>query len=131
MHFGVPVPKMICRHSPGDRSCTTQYPPPPEPVLTPDVSKFEIIEAEQVGPHLVLKVKYPNCARCAFEGTKILIYEHCTAMHALKWRRIDPHFRNTQGKQVPASEAPCPLARFPASDAGWADALHYAKLRQG
>ena len=93
---------------------------------TPDADHYEIVEAEPVGPHLVMKVLYPNCTRCAFEGTKVLVFLKTTTLDALKWKRLDPHFRiDTR----PARQAPSPAARFPATDEGWKDALAYAKTK--
>ena len=91
---------------------------------TPDASKFEIEDVEQVGAHIVLKAKYPNCAKCQYEGNKVMVFLNCTLKDVLKWRMIDPHFRSS--KVVP-KEAPSPAARFPASPDGWVDALTYAK----
>jgi len=117
---------MTCRHAPGDRSCTNQFPPPPEPPPpTPDASQYEILDAAQVDRHLVLKVKYPNCARCAYEGVKVLVFYGMTPLDALIWKRINPHFRDPQIKPM-RGEAPSPFARFPGSDNGWEEALWYA-----
>ena len=79
-----------------------------------------------MGAHLVMKVKYPNCALCAYEGQKVMVFLNVTEAQVLKWRRIDPHFRAT--KALP-QEAPSPAARFPASQEGWRDALDYAAKR--
>lgn len=131
MHFGIPAPKMICRHGPGDRDCSkygggSSYTPAP---TTPDASKYDVVDAQQVGPHLVMKVQYPNCYRCAFEGVKVLVFANTNAMQALKWKRIDPHFRDPKIKST-ATDAPSPIARFPASEEGWADALDYAEKKR-
>lgn len=77
-----------------------------------------------------MKVQYPNCRRCAYEGVKVLVFANTTAMDALKWKRIDPHFRDPKLKGL-NTEAPSPLARFPASAEGWADALAYAQGKTG
>jgi hypothetical protein len=92
--------------------------------LTPDAHNFEIMDAKAEGSHLVVKVKYPSCRNCSYEGTKIMVFLNTTAIDALKWRKLDPHFRN---KPVDKDVAPSPAARFPASPEGWADALTYAK----
>lgn len=34
----------------------------------------------------------PSCARCAYEGNKVLVYLNTSAITALKWNIIDPHF---------------------------------------
>lgn len=64
---------------------------------TPDPDHFEIDEIEETNGHLVLKIKYPNLARCAdcsFEGAKVMVILNCTVKQAIKWRHIDPHFKD-------------------------------------
>jgi hypothetical protein len=95
---------------------------------TPDKTSYAILEAEVIESHLILKVRYPNCAKCAFEGLKILVFLNKTPLDALRWKVIDPHFR-VRVENQPATEAPSPDARFPATDAGWADALQYAQTK--
>lgn len=97
---------------------------------TPDAEKFEIEEVERVGEHLVLKVRYPNCRKCAYEGNKVMVFLGVSEGQALKWKKIDPHFRDPS-RPVSAREAPAPAARFPASKEGWADALVYARGKVG
>lgn len=126
---------MTCRHSKGDPNCSSSgssgydysggyswsksaY------VDTPDAANYEVEDVAQVGKHLVLKVKYPNCSKCAYEGNKVLVFLNIPIKDALLWRKIDPHFRAT--KSILKSEAPSPAARFPASPEGWSDALDYA-----
>lgn len=82
----------------------------------------------RVGRHLVMKVKYPNCSSCAFEGTKILVFLNISELEALKWRKIDPHFRDPRRKST--TEAPSPAARFPGTPEGWADAVAYANSKE-
>ncbi len=121
---------MTCRHGAGDINCSNhpaneaarqrQY----RAETTPDPDNYEILETETVGQHLVLKVRYPNCTRCAFEGTKVMVFLNVPIKDALKWKRIDPHFRaptNPGGR-----EAPSPAARFPGTPDGWSDAMAYA-----
>ena len=96
-----------------------------EPPETPDSHNYEILEHSQVSQHLVLKVQYPNCAKCSYEGTKILVYEGVSVGDALLWRVIDPHFQDAK-KARSKKEAPGPSARFPGSETGWNDALAYA-----
>lgn len=50
---------------------------------TPDAERFEIEDVVAVGSHLVLKVKYPNCERCSYEGTKIMVFLNCSTIDAL------------------------------------------------
>lgn len=89
----------------------------------PDAENFDIVRAEQIGAHLVLKVQYPSCAECAYEGNKVMVFLGWDMADALRWKRIDPHFR-PQGER-PTREAPSPDARFPATDTGWQDAVDY------
>jgi hypothetical protein len=131
---------MTCRHRKGDPSCSSH----PDNVrahyreeqaraaaalpATPDSEKYSIEDVARFGPHLVLRVRYPNCARCSYEGVKVLVYLNVTEIQVLRWRKIDPHFRD---KPVSANEAPGPAARFPASKEGWADACAYARSKAG
>lgn len=99
---------------------------------SPDSTKYSIERAEEVGPHLILEVLYPNCAKCAFEG-KVMVFLHTSTIDALIWKRIDPHFRAplVAGASTVSSkskkEAPSPSARFPANTQGWSDAVEYAR----
>ena len=38
-----------------------------------DAGKAEILDMYRGGPHVVLKVQYPNCKKCSYEGVKILV----------------------------------------------------------
>lgn len=116
---------MTCRHNPGDITCTTQFPGGPLPP-TPDSKNFRIVDAEEVNNNLILKVQYPNCALCSFEGTKVMVYLGIGAIDALKWREINPHFRDAKLKP---NEGLSPDARFPATENGWEDARAYARNR--
>ena len=127
---------MTCRHKKGDPQCSSYGPvgwvaeaketiAKYEPSTTPDASNFEIEDVEQVGRHIVLKAKYPNCAKCAYEGNKVMVFLDCNLKDVLKWRTIDPHFRSTTSARS-AKTAPSPAARFPGSAEGWKDAIDYA-----
>jgi hypothetical protein len=136
---------MTCQHQPGDPACGSYARERAAQErhnaqvrenalrdalaqMTQDASRFEIVDAVSVGAHLVLKVKYPNCDKCAYEGHKVMVFLNTTAFDALKWRTIDPHFRAPDVKRLP-SEAPSPAARFPASSAGWTDACAWAERK--
>ena len=138
---------MTCRHASGDPACSStqdgwraaeierehaesrQREREKEQAIvyasTPDVDKYELVEVERVGPHLVMKVRYPNCKKCSYEGNKVMVFLNVSESAALRWRRMDPHFRDPALKREPHEAAP-PAARFPASAEGWADALVYA-----
>lgn len=104
---------------------------------TPDSKNFHIEEVEEVHAtelmrtvppvHLVIKVSYPNCAKCAFEGNKVLVFLNTKLKDAIKWKVLDPHFRDPT-KMVKKGEAPSPDARFPASETGWKNALAFARM---
>jgi len=121
---------MTCRHSAGDPNCSksSSYRAPYQEPKTPDKENYEILEVADVGGNLVLKVLYPNCSKCAYEGTKIMVFLGVTTLQALKWRIIDPHFGDPSTKLTP-KHAPFPSARFPATQEGWADALAYARTK--
>lgn len=95
--------------------------------LTPDNSRYEVLEATAVGNHLVMKVGYIGC-KCEYDGEKVLVFINVTPIEALKWKKIDPHFQNPGHSDDP-SVAPGPSARFPASVDGWQDALKYAEQK--
>lgn len=96
---------------------------------SPDATRFEIEDAREVGPNLVVKARFPNCADCAYEGIKVLVYLNTKPLDAMKWKKLDPHFRAKPKTGWPAKEAPSPDARFPASPEGWQDAVAYATSR--
>ena len=125
---------MTCHHKAGDPACSSHYLNHNNPAQvalrevearTPDAKKFEILDVAVRGPHLVVKVLYPNCAKCSYEGTKVMVFLNCSTLDAIKWRMIDPHFRPFDQSRNP-KESPGPDARFPASDVGWQDAIAYA-----
>ncbi len=122
---------MTCRHVGNDPDCSSnkskyEY---EEKMKKPDSEKYSIESAVEIGKNLVLKILYPNCASCAYEGNKILVYLNTNALAALKWRKVDPHFRDPGKGMWSKGEAPPPAARFPASTAGWDDALAYARSK--
>lgn len=133
---------MICRHSPGDPSCSSHPEHPDNPrnrqhttdaptvwsdSNSPKPEEFQVQRVEVVGPHMVLQVLYPSCARCAYEGRKVLVFLNTSTLAGMRWRKMDPHFADPKksARRGP-DEAPAPAARFPASEEGWQDALDYA-----
>ncbi len=99
---------------------------------TPNPDEYVVEHVQRIGAHLVLQVRYPNCRACAYEGLKTLVLLNVTEYTAMKWRRIDPHFRGPTkvGGHVP-TEAPSPAARFPGNPEGLADACAYARGKAG
>jgi hypothetical protein len=101
-------------------------PPPPAPAQAPklpnpDPYNYSVLEAEQVGQYLVLKVKYPDCTN--FEGTKVMVYRGVTPLDLLKQKFLDPHF--FESKKVAA-----PVARFVPTAEGWTMALRFARMME-
>lgn len=130
---------MTCRHKPGDPSCSKHPDHPDNPsnmrrreleARTPDKEQYEVVQFQRIGAHVVMKVRYPNCARCAYEGNKVMVYLNVTEADILRWRVMDPHFADPKVKRD-VREAPAPAARFPANDQGWQDALDYVALKPG
>ncbi len=93
---------------------------------TPDKERYEIVGFTRIGRHLVLKVLYPNCVKCSYEGNKVMVFLNVTEEDVVRWRVIDPHFRERTPQQNAPREAPGPAARFPATTEGWQDAINYA-----
>ena len=140
---------MTCRHKPGDPRCTAGNSPdalrkkairdykrwvlnssenPGDPLnQKPDNSNRTILAATEVGPHLALKVEYPSCPNCSYEGIKIMVYLNHSLGDAIKWRQIDPHFREIMADDPHI--APPPHARFCPTEQGWKDALAFLKSK--
>lgn len=142
---------MTCRHAPGDPKCSSYPAWKAEQdrvaelerlaaigkaveakenewlARTPNPEEFEVDEVEEVGPHLVMRVKYSSCEKCSFDSKKVMVFLDTTIKDAIRWRQIDPHFAE-KGEADP-KVAPPPRARFPADAEGWADAIAYAESK--
>ena len=97
---------------------------------TPDPTEYDVIKTEEVGRFLLMEVQYPSCAACSYEGRKLLVFSGTTREDALKWKKIDPHFRDPAAQQD-RKESPPPRSRFPATQDGWGDARKYARMLGG
>lgn len=119
---------MVCRHSPGDPNCSSTQDAYERyyQERTPDKRNYQILDVKEEGACLVLKVQYPNCAKCSYEGVKVMVFPNVLATDALKWTEIDPHFSDPTLK-IPPTQAPSPIARFPANALGWERAIAFAK----
>ena len=95
---------------------------------TPDSKKFDVLDAAEVGRYLVMKVQYPNCSACEYEGIKVMVFEDRKVLDVVRWREIDPHFRKADPKAA-QTKAPSPIARFPGTSEGWREALSWASWR--
>jgi len=128
---------MTCRHKAGDPNCSsnkayinaaTQLQKRiAELEQRVDASNYDIEAFERVGPHVVLRVRYPSCKDCSFEGVKIMVFLNVTEIEMMRWRKIDPHFRDEAGRNP--REAPSPAARFPATEDGMRDAIDFCNQR--
>ncbi len=95
---------------------------------SPDANRYEVVEAVEHYGNLVMRVLYPNCSACAYEGQKVMVFVGVSLTNAILWKKIDPHFRDPKIK-TPRTEAPSPSARFPATTDGWVEALAYARSK--
>lgn len=77
----------------------------------PNPYRFKIMDFEQIGGYVLLRVLYPDCT--THNGHKVLVYKHNTIDALIKKTCIDPHFLENISS---------PIARFPGTDAGWANA---------
>lgn len=132
---------MTCRHEPGDPDCSSspegqarearksaEYYRKEMEARTPNPLDFEVVDVEQVGEHLVAKVRYSSCTKCSFDAQKVMVFLDTQIKDVVFWKRIDPHFQEPVGERD-RKTAPPPRARFPADEQGWADALEYARSR--
>lgn len=106
---------MTCRHPKGDPNCSSTPGSVPwqeqqdayakEAVrrereearrealeTTPDSERFTILDHREIGGRLALRVEYPNCKKCSYEGVKVMVFDKTTIADALYWKKIDPHF---------------------------------------
>lgn len=129
---------MSCRHEHGDPACSSTTATEAQEYLrrkygtilppNPDPHQYTIEDVRRVGPHVVMRVNYPSCKKCSYEGNKVLVFLNVLDLQIMRWRTLDPHFRDPLSKTAP-TEAPSPAARFPASEEGWMDAIAYAKSK--
>lgn len=97
--------------------------------LTPDPTKWELVDFLENGSYFIAKVKFQTCEHAGYGGHKVLVFK-ATTKEAILWRRMDPHFVEKQ-KNLPGAKniAPVPIARFPASTEGWQDACAFVRVK--
>lgn len=143
---------MTCRHEPGDPACSSS----PEgqerlareyedrqltekkrelrelEARTPNPDNYEIVRVKPVESFLVAEIQYTSCPKCEFDAKKVMVFQNTGLHDMIYWKRIDPHFRDFDVIKSPDRKvAPPPIARFPATNIGWQDALNYAKFKLG
>lgn len=96
--------------------------------LTPDSSKWELVDFLESGSYFIAKVKFQSCEHAGYEGNKVLVFK-ATTKEAILWRRMDPHFKEVPKQALSKTEAPVPIARFPASLQGWEDAKVFVRYK--
>lgn len=102
----------------GDCRCNYCSPTPPPPLPNPNPSRWVLLDHIQIGPFLVVKLRYPDCVN--FEGKKIMVFR--ASLSSLQAQgEIDPHFG--EGGRL------YPIARFQPTEEGWRDALRYAEMK--
>jgi hypothetical protein len=106
---------MVCKHAPGDPNCGSTRAPAYYAGVGPNADQYEVLDFYRTGLNIALKVRYTNLP--SYEGTKVLIFSGVTEADLIRWRRVDPSFSD---RPRSSSEAPSPLAIFPATDKGWA-----------
>lgn len=85
----------------------------------PNPNNYVILDSEQVGNNLVVRIKYPDCTN--YEGEKILVFANTTLPQLVKQKAIDPHF--SENKKYLS-----PIARFVPTSKGWTLALTCANM---
>lgn len=96
--------------------------------LTPDSSKWELVDFLESGSYFIAKVKFQSCEHAGYGGHKILVFK-ATTKEAILWRRMNPHFLEAPKQVLSKTEAPVPIARFPASPEGWEDAKAFVRIK--
>jgi hypothetical protein len=96
------------------RSCGSN----PDPALpNPNPTRFRILKVASFRRHVACRVHYPDCT--TYGGEKILV-DRLTDAWLFCQKELDPHFLENEFS---------PIARFPATDEGWEDALVYAQQK--
>lgn len=105
---------------PFEKTCPAKEKSPPRsnPDLNPDPRYFKVLAQQAIGPHLILIVKYPNCAN--YEGEKILVFLNTDFKVLDKQGFIDPHFSDKKGIY--------PFARFEPTEDGWKAACAFTQM---
>lgn len=85
----------------------------------PNPLNYEILRSQQVGRHLVVEVKYPDCTN--YEGRKIMVYQNLTISGLVSQKEVDPHFSKS-------NKFRSPIARLEPTDHGWKLAIALAKM---
>jgi hypothetical protein len=115
------------------RSSGSSYQPPPEPSRpeppNPDPERWELLQSEQVGEWLVLKLRYAGCTN--YEGQKILVFQGVSPLQLLAQRLIDPHFFPPGAGKKKGRVLHSPFARFEPTEAGWRAAIVFCKVMDG
>ncbi len=96
--------------------------------LTPDSSKWELVDFLESGSYFIAKVKFQSCEHAGYGGHKVLVFK-ATTKEAILWRRMDPHFKEVKSDIFNKTVAPNPIARFPASSQGWEDAKVFVRYK--
>jgi len=89
--------------------------------VTPDPSKFEVVNAREVGQYLILKLRYFEAEN--YGGHKILVFKDISYSQLMtkNGNVIDPHFMEYKDKTSP-------IARFEPTDDGWSMALEFCEM---
>jgi hypothetical protein len=94
----------------GVRPPEVATPEPKIPPGNPDPDNYKIVQAEEIGQYLIIKLNYPNCTN--FEGNKILVFKDITLLKLINQKKIDPHFFKHKNFASP-------IARFTPTPEGW------------
>lgn len=83
---------------------------------TPDWTNFTIEKIEQINRFAVVLIHYSDCT--IFKGRKLLVYEYKNVYKIKRWKRIDPHLRNSIRS---------PVACFQPTQDGWSSAIAFCR----
>lgn len=92
----------------------------PNSVLpNPNPKRFKILKVASFGVFVACRVHYPDCT--TYGGEKILVYR-MTDGWLFRQKELDPHFLENESS---------PIARFPATEEGWEDAMNFVQQKNG
>lgn len=86
--------------------------------INPDPLNYQIIDYQQIGVFLIVKINYPDCTN--YEGDKILVFKGVSLSKLESQKFIDPHFSTNK-------RFAHPCARFEPTKWGWNAAIKFAK----
>lgn len=84
----------------------------------PDPRRFTVLEVEEHGGNVAVKVRYPDATN--YEGVKVMVFRGVTEHDIRTAAFLDPHFCESRAHVSP-------VARFEPTPEGWAMAIGFMR----